>query len=345
MGFHKYKNYTFVPMQWLRNILFPFSVLYGIIIGLRNKCFDWGILPAERFEIPILCVGNLNVGGTGKSPMTEYLIRLLKDNYSLATLSRGYGRTTKGFKTVTTNSLAQDVGDEPLQFKRKFPKVTVAVDAKRVHGIQTLLKNDEHLDLILLDDAYQHRYVAPSFTILLTAFNDLYAKDYMLPTGNLREPRHGSNRADIIVVTKSPINLKQAEKSRIIETLKPEKRQAIFFGSIGYSEFIYNENERLSLSAIKDKHFTLVTGIANPEPLVKFLNETGLNFEHLNFPDHYNFKPEDLDLLRSKDFLLTTEKDFVRLQGQVETPLFYLPIETIIDDEDNFNSLVINHLN
>ena len=331
-------------MQWLRNILFPFSILYGGIVWLRNKLFDWGLLKAEQYDIPVICVGNLNVGGTGKSPMIEYLIGILKDSQDIATLSRGYGRRTKGFREVYMDSKAEDVGDEPLQFKRKFPKTTVVVHEKRVEGMAQLMAMTSTPDVVLLDDAYQHRYVTPSFTVLLTAYNDLYVDDFMLPTGNLREPKAGSNRANVIVVTKSPLELSDAEKNNIKKRLKHQKDQHVFFASIAYSDTIQGNVDSSHISTLENQKFTLVSGIANPQPLVEHLNSKALNFEHLKYGDHHNFTDEDIELLNNKAFILTTEKDYVRLEGRLNTKIMYLPISTQIDDSEVFNKLIISHL-
>ena len=202
-------------MKLLRNLLYPFALLYGGVVWIRNKCFDWGILKSQSFSIPVICVGNLNVGGTGKTPMIEYLIRLLKDHYNVATLSRGYKRKTSGFKEVLVTDTAGSVGDEPLQFKRKYKTIKVAVDEKRVNGITELLKLKAAPNLILLDDAFQHRYVKAGFNIMLTSYNDLFIDDIMLPTGNLREPKSGARRADCIVVTKCPEHLSVTERTHL----------------------------------------------------------------------------------------------------------------------------------
>jgi tetraacyldisaccharide 4'-kinase len=332
-------------MKLLRNLLYPFSILYGGVVWLRNKCFDWGFLESQSFNVPVICVGNLNVGGTGKSPMIEYLIRLLKDNYKVATLSRGYKRKTSGFKEVLVTDTAQDVGDEPLQFKRKYKSIKVAVDEKRAHGITELLAQNDAPNLILLDDAFQHRYVKAGFNIMLTSYNDLYINDIMLPTGNLREPKSGVQRADSIVVTKCPDNLSISERTILTRKLQVSKHQPVFFSYISYSDKIYNAIEERYLNALDADTFTLVTGIANPLPLVEFLKTKGLKFNHLTYPDHHNFSETDFESLKQKGFVLTTEKDYVRLSKDLNaSDLFYLPIETKFYNEALFNTKLIDYL-
>jgi len=328
-------------MAILRNILYPFAILYSAIIRLRNKFFDWGFLKSETFPVPVICVGNLNVGGTGKSPMVEYLIRLLKDEYNLATLSRGYKRNTKGFKVVDASDTAKEVGDEPLQFKRKFKNITVAVDENRAHGISELLKQTNAPEIVILDDAFQHRYVKPSFTILLTAYKNLYSNDIMLPTGNLREPKSGAKRADVIVVTKSPENLGKDEKIAILSSLNTQSHQKVFFSTIGYSKTISNRISQRYLEALNANSFILVTGIANPKPLVAYLKSKDLEFQHLAFSDHHNFSEAELKTLKKHPFILTTEKDYVRLHSHFKRDqIFYLPIESTIDRPEDFKNAV-----
>ncbi len=315
-------------MNLLRKLLFPFSLLYGGITALRNFLYNKGFLKSKLYNFPVICVGNLSTGGTGKSPMIEFLISFLKDNHQIAVLSRGYKRKTTGYREVLKSSVVEEVGDEPLQFKHKFPEITVAVCEDRQIGIEKLQKV---ADVILLDDAFQHRKVKASLNILLTSFDKLYSNDCMLPTGNLREPKFGAKRADIIVVTKCPENISDSEIENIKQKLRPKKHQQIYFSKIGYSPEIMNETETKPLGYLNDKEFLLVTGIANPKPLVEFLNKEGLNFDGKFFPDHHNFTPSEIKELKKHFLILTTEKDFMRLQALAnDTKIYYLPISTVI---------------
>ena len=257
-------------MNILRKILYPFAVLYGFITSFRNFLFDKGILKSHSFDLPIIAVGNLSVGGTGKTPQIEYLIRLLSPTNKIATLSRGYKRKSGGFILADASSNAEILGDEPFQFYQKFPNILVAVDANRKNGIEQLIQISQP-DIILLDDAFQHRKVKAGFYILLTAYNDLYANDFILPTGNLRESRSGAERANIVVVTKCPPNLSDKEKNDIERKLQLESLQKLFFTSIAYDEFIFSEESQISVSEIKNSEKLLLAGIAKPEPFFDYL--------------------------------------------------------------------------
>ncbi|WP_430468609.1 tetraacyldisaccharide 4'-kinase [Winogradskyella ouciana] len=327
-------------MKIIRIILFPFVPIYYVVTWLRNWLYDKGIKSSKSYDLPIICVGNLSTGGTGKTPMIEYLIRLLKDRTSVATLSRGYKRITEGFVLGDDDATADTIGDEPYQFYRKFEGIEVAVDGDRQNGIEQLLSLDNKPEVILLDDAFQHRKVKAGFNILLTSYYNLYFTDMVLPTGNLREPRSGAKRADIIVVTKCPKDITEAEKTKIESKLKIRSHQKLFFSHIGYSENVISKNKKLELKSLP--RFTLVTGIANAKPLVGFLEEKGLKFDHKEYPDHYSFRPNDIEMLTEKEMILTTEKDYVRLSDNesLEAKLYYLPIELIIDDGTVFDEAI-----
>lgn len=328
-------------MKLLRKILFPFVPVYYLVTWLRNKLYDLGIKKSKYYYFPVICVGNLSAGGTGKTPMIEYLIRLLKDDQKVATLSRGYKRQTKGFELANENATAQSIGDEPFQFYNKFGnQILVAADANRQNGIAKLQKQKNKPSVILLDDAYQHRKVRAGFNVLLTTYSNPYFNDYVLPSGNLREPIIGAKRADIIVVTKCPKVLSDSEKKRFINQIKPNENQDVFFSSIEYSEQVVSHNSDIELNDLLN--FTLVTGIANSEPLVDFLKDKNLKFEHLNFSDHHDFSEGEISELNKKALILTTEKDFMRLKQykSLKDKLFYLPIMIIIDNEIKFNKLV-----
>lgn len=314
-------------MKILRKMLIPFALLYGFITWSRNFLYNAGILKSKSYDFPVICVGNLNAGGTGKSPMIEYLLKFLLPEFKVATLSRGYKRTTKGYKLLSGKENAVEVGDEPLQFKRKFNKAMVAVDADRQNGISKL--EQENAEIILLDDAFQHRKVKAGLNILLTAYKDLYVSDFMLPTGYLREPTVGADRAKIVVVTKCPPKLTEQEMETIRGKLRLQNYQQLYFSFIDYDEQIVSEETKARLSSLKDKKFTLVTGIANPKPLVNYLNQKGYNFQHLIFKDHHNFNDAEIAQLNKEPLLLTTEKDYVRLHKNFKTgQLFYLPVKT-----------------
>lgn len=332
-------------MKLLRKLLFPFAVGYGGITRMRNYLYNEGIWESAVYKVPVICVGNLSVGGTGKSPMIEWLIKLLKDDYKVAVLSRGYKRSTSGFLEVTLQHSAAQVGDEPLQFKQKFPQVTVAVCADRRTGIAVLQENAE---VILLDDAFQHRKVNPSFSILLTPFTNPYFKDFMLPAGNLRESRKGAKRADIIIGTKVPPQTPYAKMQEFKFLVRPLDYQKVYFSKIVYANNIIGISEELPLSYLKDKKFTLVTGIANPKPLVYFLKDRNFSFNHKKFPDHHAFSDAEINSLRSEELIITTEKDFMRLKDRLQKyALYYLPIATeILNGQGQFlKEHVLNHIN
>lgn len=327
-------------MNFIRIILFPIVPIYCVITWLRNWLYDSGVKLSKSYDFPVICVGNLSTGGTGKTPMIEYLIRLLKDEKSLATLSRGYKRKTEGFVLADENANADTIGDEPFQFYKKFKDVAVAVDTDRQNGIAELRTLKPQPEVILLDDAYQHRKVKAGFNILLTAYNNLYYKDMVLPTGNLREPRSGAKRADLIVVTKCVKDISEAEKQKVTSRLKLENHQQLFFSYVDYALNVVSDSDELELTKLPK--FTLVTGIANAKPLVDFLIEKGLKFNHLEYSDHYNFKVSDIEILASKSLIITTEKDYVRLFNyeKLKNKLYYLPIQIQIDNVAQFNAAV-----
>lgn len=334
-------------MKHLRKILFPFAALYYIITLIRNKAYDWGIFSYKEYTIPIICVGNLNTGGTGKSPMTEYLVRLVKQKKRTATLSRGYGRKTKGYRVVKADSLAENVGDEPLQFARKFEDVTVTVCEDRQTGISTLLELKPSPDLIILDDAYQHRKVKAGFQIILTAYGDLYTNDYILPAGNLRESRKGVSRAQVIIVTKCPNDLSVTEREKITKKINPLEYQTVYFTTISYEDKLVGKDSTTSFDQIENRKITLVTGIANPKPFVEYLKNKGLNFDHKVYSDHHNFALSEIKELESCECIITTEKDYVRLHPLlVNKELFYLPIEAqFITNGNDFDKQILRFIN
>lgn len=339
-------------MKLLRYLLFPFSIVYNLITSIRNFLYDTNILKQTTFDIPIIAVGNLSVGGTGKSPQIEYLIRLLYTQYAIAVLSRGYKRKLKGFQLITAEHSAEEVGDEPMQFFKKFSKnISIAVDGDRVHGISRLLNASKKPDVILLDDAFQHRKVKASFYILLTKYNDLYTNDFLLPTGNLRERSAGAKRADVIIVTKCPADLNTEKQRLIANKLQIENTQKLFFSTITYHEHLIGP-EFKTLADFAHKEILLVTGIANPIPLLEYLEKRNIKVEHIAFPDHHNFTQKDIMLLQKYEksmkninsIILTTEKDYVRLESKL-TNLYYIAIQTeFLDGNAGFDSCITEHL-
>ncbi|MEN8817737.1 MAG: tetraacyldisaccharide 4'-kinase [Nonlabens sp.] len=327
-------------MQELRLLLYPFSIIYDGITSLRNWAFDSGILDQQEFDVPIIAVGNLSTGGTGKTPMIEYLINQHVEK-RIAVLSRGYGRKTSGYIELSVDDSPEKVGDEPLQIKRKFKDLIIsAVCEKRVDGIKRLLK-DHSIDLILLDDAYQHRHVKASHYILLTSYNSLYVHDYLLPAGNLRESRSAANRAQSVVVTKCPENISKTERIAIEQRLKLSLNQKLYFSFIGYGNILHGINENIHLADIEGQEVTVVTGIAKPKPFVDFLVKQ-LKVDHLEFNDHHDFTTAQVENIRNKKLVITTEKDFMRLKSYRLTNLFYLSIETrFIDSSPVLQNLII----
>ncbi|WP_413999198.1 tetraacyldisaccharide 4'-kinase [Flavobacterium sp. W1B] len=334
-------------MNLLRKMLFPFAVLYGLITSIRNFLFDKGILKSYAFDLPVIAVGNLSVGGTGKTPQIEYLIRLLSDKYKVATLSRGYKRQSEGFILADASSNALILGDEPFQYFQKFPNIKVAVDANRKNGIEQLLAQTDKPEVILLDDAFQHRKVKAGFYILLTSYGDLFSDDFMLPTGNLRESRSGAERAKVIIVTKCPSDLSVDAQNRIKSELKINKNQELYFTTIEYDELIYSEGKTLKVSDIEAADKLLLAGIAKPEPFFDYLKAE--KEDCLTFPDHHNFTDKDILEIKNKSLnkiIITTEKDYVRLKGSVPSDqLFYLPIKSkFLRGDEEFRKTITNYV-
>lgn len=294
--------------------LLPFAPIYWVITSIRNALFDIGILKSREFPIPIICVGNLSAGGTGKTPHTEWILHHFSSKYDIAVLSRGYGRKTKGFLAVTSKSKARDVGDEPLQIAQRFPDAQVVVCENRVFGVEMLLSGERKPDVIVLDDAYQHRYVSPGLTWLLTAWDDLYTRDFMLPLGNLREDIRGADRADIITVTKCPGEPTPLERDTLRSEINPTELQTLSFSRMKYAPLVTPSGEQVE----KPSNAVVVTGIAKPEPLLSYLNGIGVTCTPLVFPDHHAFTHADGERIvnafskNQAEYIITTRKDFVR---------------------------------
>lgn len=308
-------------MILLRIIVFPFALIYGFVVHMRNYFYDLGIFNSKEFETPTVCVGNLSLGGAGKTPMVEFLVFELQEAYKIAVLSRGYKRKTSGYVLADTESIVDQLGDEPYQVYRKFSNISLAVDADRGNGIANL-ESTIKPDLIILDDAFQHRKVRPSFSVLLTAYDKLYCDDYFVPAGTLRDGRNQAGRANVIVVTKCPPDLSENQRNRIVEKLKPKPHQKVLFSSLQYGATLKGGEGQITLEDLKQREITLVTGIANPDPLIHYLKEKCLDFEHLKFKDHHSFTKNEIEKLNSRNLILTTEKDFVRLQGKVKDLLY-----------------------
>ncbi|TSJ40445.1 tetraacyldisaccharide 4'-kinase [Mucilaginibacter corticis] len=343
-------------MKYLRLLLFPFSLIYGLIVMVRNWCYDTGAFKSHEFDLPVIAVGNLTIGGAGKSPMTEYLIRLLKQDYKPATLSRGYGRETKGFKIASSTATASRVGDEPAQFKHTFPDITVAVCEKRVDGIEQL-KADH--DLIILDDAYQHRAVKPGLSILLFDYNSLDASHLVLPAGNYREPFSGRWRADVIIISKCPEDLDEAMQDSIAAGMALLPWQQLYFTTISYMR-LHDMDGNPSMTVIdKDTTVFLLTGIANATPLLAHIKKQTINVIHHNYPDHHRFSLKNITKLADefaacasqKKVIVTTEKDAQRLGEQELLPLIkrlpvlVMPIGVMfLEDQQQFDQFVIEYV-
>jgi tetraacyldisaccharide 4'-kinase len=338
----------------LRIILFPFAILYDAITGIRNRLYDRGYKPSASFELPLICIGNLSVGGTGKTPMVEYLVRLLENNWRLATLSRGYKRSTRGFRIAEPSDTPQSIGDEPFQFYQKYgDKVTVAVGEERVFAIPAILQARE-IDIILLDDAFQHRRVRPSFSILLTDYNRPFYNDFLLPAGRLRESRGGAERADVVVVTKCPDTVSGDELMEIEKSIRGYVSKPVFFSGIKYGTPLpWGTTDPGGIS----EEVILITGIANAGPLRDYVKRHFRLVDHIEYADHHQYTAADLenmaDRLQSNPSasILTTEKDINKLgtlavQSRFPTgKLFYLPIQVqFLKDGKDFDEMLLSHL-
>ena len=351
-------NLANLTFQSIRFLLLPFALLYGAVIWLRNRLYDREILKSDTVNMPIICVGNLSVGGTGKSPMVEYLLRLLKDDFVTATLSRGYKRKTKGYALANESSTALEIGDEPMQFYIKFPEVTVAVGEERLEAIPQLLHDRPKTEVIILDDGFQHRSIKAGLNILLTDYNNLFTRDFFLPTGDLRDERRSYKRAEIIIVTKCPAILQEDERKEIIEEVNPLPHQQVFFATIAYGTPYHILHPQQEYQLHKNLELLLVTGIANIEPLKKHVVEYSYSFENLSFGDHHIFSIDDLKEMRNRfskldhehKIIITTEKDAVRLvkfkEGLEQLPLFVLPIRhrILFNQEAQLNATIVDFI-
>jgi tetraacyldisaccharide 4'-kinase len=338
-------------------LLFPFSLIYGGAVMFRNFLFDKNIKKSAAFNFPIICVGNLATGGTGKTPMTEYLIELLQQTFAVATLSRGYKRKTKGFAIANERTTALEIGDEPMQFHEKFPDVTVAVGEERIEAIPQLLHDKPNTEVIILDDGFQHRTVRAGLNILLTDYKNLFSRDLMLPAGDLRDVKASRKRADVIIVTKCKSDLSEGEKKEIETELKLFPHQKIFFTEILYSKpYHLFTHERNSFGTSTD--VLLVCGIANPKPLKAFINKHVHSYDMLKYADHHIFTSTDLKeikkhfvkIISENKMILTTEKDGVRLKKFEKElsnlPIYVMPIKQhfLFDEAAAFNEIIFQFI-
>ncbi len=346
--------------------LYPLAWLYGVGVYLRNKFFDWGWLHSKSYDAPILCIGNLAVGGTGKTPHTEYLIKLLQNSGMIvSTLSRGYKRKSKGYVLANNQSTAQQIGDEPYQIKSKFPNVQVVVDENRCRGIEHLLKLEKPVvNVILLDDAFQHRYVKAGMNILLTDCNRLLCDDALLPAGRLREPMDSKDRAQIVIVTKCPDDIKPIDFNIIAKRLHLYPYQQLYFSRLNYKNLtplFKGSSKSIPLTALKgDEQALLVTGIASPAPLLEEVKKQLSSVKLLAFNDHHDFTAKELQRIKEdfmqldekKRMIITTEKDAARLQHHpsldktLKPYIYVLPIEVEIlqNQQDIFNQNIIDYV-
>ncbi|MDD2590845.1 MAG: tetraacyldisaccharide 4'-kinase [Fermentimonas sp.] len=356
-----------LPKVEIRNSLLPLSWLYGTGVNFRNWLFNKKVLKQRKFDIPVICVGNITAGGTGKTPHIEYLIRLLSPKFRVAVLSRGYKRKTKGFLIVDTDSRVRDVGDEPLQIKKKFPEVLVVVDKNRVNAIEKIISIDkeERPDVILLDDGFQHRYVLPSLSIVLADSNRPVFEDKLLPAGLLREPLRSIDRASVVLVTKCNPDMQPIDFRIYTNGLNLFAYQDLFFTSFDYDKlkpvFPELEIDEVLINDLRKKHLFLITGIASPEPLVRKLEHKTYNLYTKFFSDHHNFTKKDIqsivDMIDSIDddnkIIVTTEKDAVRfralpdLTNKIKNMMYYLPVRvTFLNNKErfSFNKKIVEHV-
>ena len=350
--------YSNIFLKSFRILLFPLAIIYWLIIFIRNKFYDLKIFSSATFGMPLICIGNLSVGGTGKSPMVEFLVRNLKDDFKVATLSRGYKRKTKGYALANERSDALEIGDEPMQFKLKFPGVPVAVGEERLDAISQLLHDKPGIQSIILDDAFQHRAIKAGMNILLTDYNNLFTRDFYLPTGDLRDLKSSYKRAEIIIVTKCDPFLNEKEKNEIIEEIKPLADQHIFFTANRYPSPYHITRHHETTSLLPETEILLVTGIANPQPLKDLVMDHSKTYYMLHYPDHHIFTIDDWKDIKKRfdkieteqKIILTTEKDAVRLakfgDKLNDVPLYVIPLEHhfLFNEEVRFLSLIKNYI-
>lgn len=333
--------------------LYPFSILFHLVTFFRNKFYDWNIFSSKKVGIPTINVGNLSLGGNGKSPMVMYLVDLLNAHFRLGVLSRGYGRETKGYDFVNYDSTFKEVGDEAIQLFDRFKnKLVIGVCEDRVQGAKNLIST-MNLEVLVLDDAYQHRRIKSGFNILMTDYHSPYFKDYLLPAGDLRESRNGAKRAQIIVVSKCPDDLTDVQKQEFISKINPKYYQKVFFSKIKYGDLVYSNQHQILVDDLSSYEVLLVTGIAKPDFFVKYVQQKASKVKHLKYRDHYHFKSSDIkeikkeyDRLKGNKIILTTEKDYTRLKtfGWLMDKMYFLPIDMEIDETLLFNQTILKYV-
>ncbi len=339
-------------MKKLKFLLYPLSVFYNIYSSFRNLLFDIGIIDSTEYKIPTIGVGNLSTGGTGKSIIVDYIIQNFKTNTNITTLSRGFNRKTKGYIQATEDSDAYEIGDEPFQFFSKHPEINVVVCEDRRKGMNIILKNLSNTQLCIWDDIFQHRFVKPGLMILSTTFHYPYYKDQILPIGNLRENKDSSRRADLIVITKCPDDLKRNDKESFVKALNISNTQKVFFSTLTYKQIIKSDSDEININALGESNFILVTGIADSSYLVNFLKSKEFKFKHLKYSDHYNFNKLSIDKIRNlsnNKKILTTEKDFGRLRPKInDREIYYIEVSIKFNtemNEFNFKETISDYIN
>jgi len=333
-------------MNRIRLIFFPFAILYTIITSVRNSLFNLKFYKSKKFKIPLIGVGNLSTGGTGKTPMVEYIFKVFSKEFKLALLSRGFKRSTKGYVNANKDSNSSNIGDEPFQIFSKFKNIDVAVDENRVRGVLNLLKHSKNLQSIVLDDCFQHRSVSLKLNILLTTYESPYYKDFILPIGNLRELRAGYKRADVIIVTKCPKDLLEEEMKKTRKDVSLKSHQNLFFTSIKYNNFLLGESE-ININDLSDSKVLLVTGIANDKEIVNYLSYKNIQFDKISFSDHYKYSLKDIKKIEldfSDRIIITTEKDYQKIKLiDKKNKWYYLQMETyFLENEDLFKKIIID---
>ena len=354
-------------MATTRNILlYPVALIYGLITGFRNFLYNFNIFSSTEFPIPVICVGNITVGGTGKTPHTEYLVDLLRKNFKVATLSRGYKRVTSDFRIASLSSGVTEIGDEPMQIFRKFPDILVTVDRKRVNGVRKIMDISPETQVIILDDGFQHRSITPGFSIVLSDFDRPFMRDYMLPYGNLRENKSNIRRADIILITKCPEGLNAIQRRLFVKETGKAAWQKLYFTSLSYRAplSVFGNQKQdpdfFDLTKNAGSSIVLLTGIANPAPFKEYLHKFFSEIFELTYPDHYSYREKDIEeiaavfneIKASSKFIMTTEKDAVRLrefpdiEEPVKSAMFYVPvgITFLNDDKDEFDNLILDYV-
>ena len=329
-------------MSVIRFLVFPLSIIFKFVTDIRNKLYDCNFLKSEKINVPVISVGNLSTGGTGKTPLVDFIIYNLKRDYNISVLSRGYNRKSKGFIEIKNSDNPSLVGDELFLIKSNHSEVPVFACEDRVEGAKKII-SENNTNLILLDDAFQHRKISRNLDIVLTDYNNLFYKDYLLPYGNLRESRNNINRADVIIVTKCPLDFNKADAIKIKNQINPKKTQSLFFSQIKYSETLFGFKE-LSFKSIRNSKLTLVTGIANSQPLKEYLKKNNVNFDHFDYPDHYNYSRKDVNKILAtteNNIILTTKKDYYKLSQFKIDNLLYIDIKVeFLDGKQEFLSTI-----